>query len=302
MTARNTATRRSSRTQTRYRAVFVVFDQYIETNTPEPEGNQSRSNSEVFEDQLTDGSLVSLHSPPRPYTLHHRDVPLATRLCHALNARPSEDEYHLLVHSQILYTRVFVAQRHFQTVLRPAGARVQRPSSSGSLPPPRSSRRAAACRTQGGRLQKHLNSRLVGYFTPQLGETTSSSRRSPSTQRPTSSGRNHQAKEFKNPCLISSILFGLSFGDGLIHEQLSVRLSFSTNDMQKICSNSGSRSSPTASCTSRSPPSASQLPTTTRATRRRTSRLHQHLLPPPQLHVQSEEVPHCPRCLQARGL
>ena len=113
-------------------AEFVAFDKDVKTNLPELEWNPSHSNSEVFEDQLTDGSLVSLHSPPRPYTLHHRDVPLATRLCHALNARPSEDEYHLLVHSQILDTRVFITQRHFQTVLRPAGARVQRPSSSGS--------------------------------------------------------------------------------------------------------------------------------------------------------------------------
>ena len=38
-------------------------------------------------------------------------------------------------------------------------------------------------------------------------------------------------------CLISFYLFRQSFGAGLIHQRLSVRLSLNTNDIQKICSN-----------------------------------------------------------------
>ena len=44
------------------RPEFVALDKDIKTNLPELERNQSRSNFEVFEDQFTDGSLVSLHS------------------------------------------------------------------------------------------------------------------------------------------------------------------------------------------------------------------------------------------------
>ena len=41
----------------------------------------------------------------------------------------------------------------------------------------------------------------------------------------------------KKPCLISFDFCPSSFGDGLIHERLSVRLSLNTDDMQRICSN-----------------------------------------------------------------
>ena len=44
-----------------------------------------------------------------------------------------------------------------------------------------------------------------------------------------------QVKNMKKPCLISFDIFCPSFGAGLIHERLSVRLSLDTNDMQKIC-------------------------------------------------------------------
>ena len=76
------------------RAEFVAFDKDIKTNIPEVERNQSRSNFEVFEDKFTHGSLVSLHSLPRPDALYDRDVPHATRLCRALNPVPPDDEFH----------------------------------------------------------------------------------------------------------------------------------------------------------------------------------------------------------------
>ena len=46
--------------------------------------------------------------------------------------------------------------------------------------------------------------------------------------------------------LISFDLFHPSFGNVLIHERLSVRLSLHTNDMQKICSNMCFTHKPTA--------------------------------------------------------
>ena len=66
----------------------------------------------------------------------------------------------------------------------------------------------------------------------------------------------------KKMCLISFVLFRLSFGAGLIHERLSVRLSLFTNNMPKICLNISFTLKPTASFLSRSHPSASPPPTT----------------------------------------
>ena len=58
-------------------------------------------------------------------------------------------------------------------------------------------------------------------------------------------------------------LFLPSFGDWLIHERLSVRLSLYMNDMQKICPDIAPCSRSTAPFRSRSRPSASLTPTTT---------------------------------------
>ena len=46
-----------------------------------------------------------------------------------------------------------------------------------------------------------------------------------------------RVKRTRKPCLISFDLIPQSFGDGLIHERLSVFLSLNANDMLEICSN-----------------------------------------------------------------
>ena len=95
-----------------------------------------RSNFELFDDQFTDGSLISLHSRfldrtlftigtfPRPHAFVIRSTPV-----------PPEGEFHLLAYSQIFsdLSVLFVTARHFQNVLQTLPrARRERPSNSPS--------------------------------------------------------------------------------------------------------------------------------------------------------------------------
>ena len=97
-------------------AEFVAFDKDIQTHLIELERNPSRSNFEVFEDQFTGGSLLSVHELPRSDALHDRDVPRPHAFVMSSTPVPPEDEFPLLADLSV----VFVTPRHFHNVLQTA--------------------------------------------------------------------------------------------------------------------------------------------------------------------------------------
>ena len=112
-------------------AEFVAFDKDIQTHLIELERNPSRSNFEVFEDQFTGGSLLSVHELPRSDALHDRDVPRPHAFVMSSTPVPPEDDFHLLASSQ---TSASSSSRRgtSRQSSRAARARSQIPSSSPS--------------------------------------------------------------------------------------------------------------------------------------------------------------------------
>ena len=95
----------------------------------------------------------------------------------------------------------------------------------------------ALCLSSRRRPQKRLNRNSFGHSMQQLGDDLLFLTRLFNATPPRPREGASPGQDVKNPCLISFDLFRPSFGAGLIHERLSVRLSLHTNDMHKICSN-----------------------------------------------------------------
>ena len=136
-----------------------------------------------------------------------------------------------------------------------------------------------------GGLRKHLNRNLFGFYMPQLvDDDMHFSTRLFNATRPlvgSAAGQN-----MKNPCLVSFDIFCPSFGDGLIHERLSVCLSLNMMDMPKIARTSASRPSrqiPSQQGVRHQPHYRRQQHSLTPTN----SKTHQRLLPPLR--------PHCKR-------
>ena len=134
---------------------------------------------------------------------------------------------------------LFVTPRHFQNIIQTcqgekANAIKQPIMTAAGV----HHRHPSDCRAQEWRPRKAPQPHLFGYYLPQLGDDDLLF--SMRLFKDTSHVLGNEQPRFKNmkkPCLISFDIFRPPFCDGLIHGLLSIRLSLSTKDAQKICSN-----------------------------------------------------------------